>query len=98
MTQKKRIYDLAKEYGLSGPDLAKKLKDRGFSQIKGPASVLDDFQVLQIQDELTSARSRLANAVTGYRKALVVFHRSTGRLVPESGVEVVSDPGPTKSR
>lgn len=56
------------------------------------------FQVLQIQDELTSARSRLANAVTGYRKALVVFHRATGRLVPESGVEVVSDPIPAKSR
>jgi translation initiation factor IF-2 len=50
LTQKKRIYDLAKEYGISGQDLAKKLKDRGrFGQIKGQMSVLDDFQVLEVQ-------------------------------------------------
>ncbi|MBK7645412.1 MAG: translation initiation factor IF-2 [Planctomycetes bacterium] len=49
MTQKKRIYDLAKEYGMSGPDLAKHLRDRGFSQIKGHMTALDDFVVLQIQ-------------------------------------------------
>ncbi len=49
MTQKKRIYDLAKEYGMSGQDLAKHLRDRGFSQIKGHMTALDDFVVLQIQ-------------------------------------------------
>lgn len=50
MTQKKRIYDLAKEYGLSGDDLVKKIKDRGtFSSVKGKMSSLDDFEVLQIQ-------------------------------------------------
>ncbi|MBI5363767.1 MAG: translation initiation factor IF-2 [Planctomycetes bacterium] len=50
MTQKKRIHDLAKEYGISGQELAKKLKDRGsFGPIKSQMSVLDDFQVLQAQ-------------------------------------------------
>jgi translation initiation factor IF-2 len=49
LTQKKRIYDLAKEYGMSGQDLAKKLRDRGFSHVKGHMTALDDFQVLQIQ-------------------------------------------------
>jgi translation initiation factor IF-2 len=49
LTQKKRIYDLAKEYGMSGQDLAKHLRDRGFTQIKGHMTALDDFVVLQIQ-------------------------------------------------
>lgn len=56
------------------------------------------FQVLEIQDDLTQARSRLANSVTGYRKALVVFHRATGRLVSESGIEVVADQAPPAAR
>jgi translation initiation factor IF-2 len=51
-TQKKRIYDLAKEYGMSGQDLAKKLRDLGFSEIKGHMTALDDFMVLQIQGVL----------------------------------------------
>ncbi|MFN0007423.1 MAG: translation initiation factor IF-2 [Planctomycetota bacterium] len=52
MTQKKRIYDLAKEYGMSGDDLAKKLRDMGFTEIKGRMTALDDFMVLQIQGTL----------------------------------------------
>ena len=53
MTQKKRIHDLAKEYGISGQDLAKRLKDRGtFGPIKSQMSVLDEFQVLQAQGML----------------------------------------------
>ncbi len=34
---------------MSGQDLAKHLRDRGFSQIKGHMTALDDFVVLQIQ-------------------------------------------------
>jgi len=52
LTQKKRIYDLAKEYGMSGDDLAKKLRDLGFSEVKGRMTALDDFMVLQIQGTL----------------------------------------------
>ncbi len=52
MTQKKRIYDLAKEYGMSGDDLARKLRDLGFSEVKGRMTALDDFMVLQIQGTL----------------------------------------------
>lgn len=46
------------------------------------------FNVLQIQDALTSARSRLAGAVTGYRRALINLYRTTGQLVAESGVKI----------
>jgi translation initiation factor IF-2 len=63
LTQKKRIYDLAKEYGMSGQDLAKKLRDRGFDWIKGPMSALDDFQVLQAQGLLEAEGRKSATQV-----------------------------------
>lgn len=47
------------------------------------------FRVLDIQEDLTSARSREVAAVTGYRKALVQYYRAIGRLTEESGVEIV---------
>ena len=48
---KKRVYDLAKEYGMSGQDLAQKLRDLGF-QVKSHMTALDDFEVLEIQARL----------------------------------------------
>jgi outer membrane protein TolC len=45
------------------------------------------FQVLQIQEDLTEARSREVNAITGYRKALALFYQATGQLIAESGFE-----------
>jgi outer membrane protein len=45
------------------------------------------FQVLQIQEDLTEARSREVSAITGYRKALALFYQATGRLIAESGFE-----------
>lgn len=49
---KTRIHDLAKGYGLSGKDLASKLRDLGFSQAKSHMSTLDSFEVLQVQGVL----------------------------------------------
>jgi len=50
LSSKKRINDLAKEYGLSGQELATKLKNRGtFGAIKGPMSTLDEMQVMLVQ-------------------------------------------------
>jgi len=49
---KKRIYDLAKEYGMAGKDLAAKLKDMGFTQVKSHMTALDDFEVLEVQAKL----------------------------------------------
>jgi HAE1 family hydrophobic/amphiphilic exporter-1 len=46
------------------------------------------FQVLQIQEDLTEARSREVASVTGYRKALVQYYRAIGRLTEEAGVEI----------
>jgi translation initiation factor IF-2 len=52
LTAKKRIYDLAKEYGMSGQDLAAKLRDLGFTQIKSHMTALSDFELLEIQARL----------------------------------------------
>ena len=49
---KKRIHELAKEYGLTGKDLAAKLRDRGFSQVKSHMTAIDDVELLQIQGVL----------------------------------------------
>jgi translation initiation factor IF-2 len=52
---KKRVFELAKEYGLKGPDLAKKLKDLGFEQVRNQMSALDEFDLLQVQARLELA-------------------------------------------
>ena len=39
---KVRVYELAKEYGIKGPVLAKMLKELGFEKVKSHMAVLDD--------------------------------------------------------
>ncbi len=46
------------------------------------------FQVLQIQEDLTEARSRLVSAKTNYRRALAQLYQSMGTLADESGIEI----------
>lgn len=46
------------------------------------------FEILRVQDDLTAARSRLVAAETGYRMALVEYHRSVGKLLDFAGVSV----------
>jgi translation initiation factor IF-2 len=48
LSQKKRVNDLAKEVGMSGADLVKKLRDWGFN-IKSAMSSLEEFEELQIR-------------------------------------------------
>jgi outer membrane protein len=46
------------------------------------------FQITQIQEDLTQARSREVNAVINFRTALANYQRTIGRLLEEEGVEV----------
>jgi outer membrane protein len=46
------------------------------------------YQILQVEDDLSSARSRLVAAITGYRKAMVEYHRSIGDLLGATGVTI----------
>lgn len=54
------------------------------------------FQITQIQDDLTAARSRQVSATTTYRTALAAYYKAIGRLLEETGVELVKteDVGP----
>lgn len=49
------------------------------------------FQVLEIQEDLSQARSREVSAVINYRRALTAFQRSTGKLLEENSIELASD-------
>jgi outer membrane protein TolC len=47
------------------------------------------FQILQVEEDLTSARSREVRAVTGYRRALVGYYSAIGKLLDQTGVTIV---------
>lgn len=46
------------------------------------------FQILQVEEDLTNARSREVRAVTNYRRAMVEYYRSMGKLLERSGVDI----------
>lgn len=47
------------------------------------------FQVTQIQDDLTQARSREVSAITGYRRALTEYYRAVGSLLEVNNIELI---------
>ena len=49
------------------------------------------YQVLQIQNDLALARSREVSAVVGYRRALAAYYKATGKLLNESGIDVMAE-------
>lgn len=49
------------------------------------------FQVLEIQEDLTAARSREVAAITGYRRALLAYFKAIGMLLDQKGIELVDD-------
>ncbi len=51
------------------------------------------FEVLQIQEDLSEARSREVSAVTNYRRALAAYQRATGNLLASNGIELADDGG-----
>ncbi|MDG1983609.1 MAG: translation initiation factor IF-2 N-terminal domain-containing protein, partial [Planctomycetota bacterium] len=63
MSDKVRIHDLAKQYGMPGKDLASKLRDFGFSKAKSHMSALDPFELVQAQGLLE------ANGITANEPA-----------------------------
>lgn len=49
------------------------------------------FQVLEVQEELTAARTREVAAVTAYRRALAGYHRAIGRLLEVNEVTILEE-------
>jgi translation initiation factor IF-2 len=54
VSDKVRIHDLAKMYGMPGKDLAARLRDFGFSQAKSHMSALDPFELMQAEGVLAA--------------------------------------------
>ncbi len=50
------------------------------------------FQVAQIQNDLTTARTTELQAVAGYLKSLVAWHKAIGDLLPQNNVELAGLP------
>ncbi len=46
------------------------------------------FQILQVEEQLTAAKSRQVQAVTGYRRAMVEYYRSIGKLLDQTSVKI----------
>lgn len=52
------------------------------------------FEITQIQEDLTLARSREVNATIAYRTALTAYYRATGTLLEQQGIELVDPETP----
>jgi outer membrane protein TolC len=48
------------------------------------------FQILEVQEDLTSARERVVAALTGFRRSLIEYHRATGTLLEKARIDVVN--------
>ncbi|MBI3820223.1 MAG: translation initiation factor IF-2 [Planctomycetes bacterium] len=91
---KKRVFEIAKEYGMKGVDLVKKLQELGFEKVRNPMSALDEFELLQIQARLelsgiipeTSAPAEQPEAKTQ------TFRRKPKKAAPATAAETAIHP------
>ncbi|HSS50500.1 MAG TPA: TolC family protein [Thermoanaerobaculia bacterium] len=56
------------------------------------------FNITQIQDQLTQARSVQVQAIVGYRTALAEYYRAIGKLPAQDGVTIDDPDDPSLSR
>jgi hypothetical protein len=52
--KKVRVAEIAKDYGMKGPGLAKLLRNLGFDNIKTHMTVLDDTDLMQVEARLSA--------------------------------------------
>ena len=52
--KKVRVFELAKEFGMRGPDLAKLLREIGFENVKSHMTVLDDADLMMVEARLSA--------------------------------------------
>ncbi|MFL6231791.1 MAG: TolC family protein [Thermoanaerobaculia bacterium] len=72
----------ARQFQEKNLDAQKKRYENGMST---------SFEITQIQEQLTQARSSEVTAIVNYRTALAEYYRATGKLLDQEGV-VVDDP------
>jgi len=83
---------------MSGDDLAKKLRDLGFTEVKGRMTALDDFMVLQIQGTLEAhgliPESLKSAELAGGGLVLKKKKKKLGTLTDAESVEPTPPPAP----
>jgi outer membrane protein TolC len=72
----------ARQFQEKNLDAQKKRYENGMST---------SFEITQIQEQLTAARSSEVTAIVNYRTALAEYYRATGKLLDQEGV-VIDDP------
>ncbi|MGB5878607.1 MAG: TolC family protein [Thermoanaerobaculia bacterium] len=87
-----RALDASAE-GIESARVSQRLEERNYEAEKKryDNGMSTSFQVLQIQEDLIGARSVFVSAVATYRRALALHYQSIGRLIDESGVEIVGE-------
>jgi outer membrane protein TolC len=72
-------------------EVSRRLQEKNYEaeQKRYDNGMSTSFQVLQIQEDLTAARSDYVNTVAAYRRALALHYQSIGKLIEETGVAIV---------
>lgn len=78
--------------GVESAEVNQRLQEKNYEaeQKRYDNGMSTSFQVLQIQEDLTDARSQYVAAVAAYRRTLALHYQSIGRLIDHTGVEIVS--------
>ena len=86
---------LAAAEGIRSAEVSRVLQERNLEaeQKRYENGMSTSFQVTQIQEDLTQARSLEVTAIASYRRALTEYHRAIGRLLEETGVELIDPQG-----
>ena len=95
VTEVRRVARLleAQAEAVESAEVSRRLEERNYEaeQKRYDNGMSTSFQVLQIQEDLTEARSVYVAAVAGYRRALALHYQSTGTLIEVSGVSIVGE-------
>ena len=52
--KKVRVFELAREFGMKGPELAKLLREIGFEKVKTHMTALDDADLMMVEARLSA--------------------------------------------
>ncbi len=88
MSTKKRIHELAKEYGMTGQELVTKLKALGVSDVKSASSTLDDFQLLMVEGTLEANGIQKASAAPKAEAPAAEAGESVGGVIKKKKKKV----------
>ena len=75
--KKVRVFELAREFGMKGPEMAKLLREIGFEKVKTHMTALDDADMMMVEARLSAqglrrnpAKSDTAEAAAPKKRSL----------------------------